>query len=108
MFLLCCTINDPPVRQKALVLHLLMPAAIDGPGHCRLTDGKTLEWTDWFMRGGRHFVEKHHARKTIRRMIRSGQAVGARLYLGGSLLEEYHRDPVSGREVRLPVTRLEK
>lgn len=106
MFAIICTINEPEVREKALVLHLLMPAAPDHEGHCRLTNG-AWEWQDYQARHGHRFVSRIHARRVIRRMIRLGEAKGARIYLAGLIAEEYYRDPVSGREIRLPAPQVD-
>ena len=51
----------------------------------------------------RRFVSKSYALHAVRRAIRTGRAVEAKLYWGGALHGYWKRDWATGREIRMHV-----
>lgn len=93
MLTICLTVTPAPVQERGWILDVLRPA--EKSGHVTLP-------TRW-EKLPRRFACKRYALHAVRREIRTGAAVAAKLYWGGDLKGYWQRDPTTGRELKIHI-----
>lgn len=101
------SVTPGPTLERGWILEVLRPDDELRHGglskNCSLAALPQVSREPQWVRLPRRFVCKRYALRTVRREIRTGAAVAAKLYWGGALYGYWQKCPTTGREMKMHI-----